>query len=231
MVVVMRIVIVVVYMVIVVIVVRIPMVVISVVVMPVPGAPGIPVPGIVTPVPAGTPYNIIREENKPYHWPVSHIIIGGGDHHIGTVSHVPWIGRIGIGRFNDIIPSVQCLVTDELYAHFAVAHLFDGEYGHILAFGAGKHRPQNDRMDVTVDIVVNGYVVNQIVTVKVKVVDPGILLVQLFLKAFKRFGFLEKFHYCIEVKIITRQAEILIRHVLGSHCAPSLQEECEDRDE
>jgi len=83
-------------------------------------------------------------------------------------------------------------------------------------------------MHISIHIIGNSYIVNQIVSVEIEVVDPGILIIQLSFEGFQRFGFLEQIHYSIEVKIVTRKSEIFIRHVLGPHCAPSCKEECED---
>jgi len=84
-------------------------------------------------------------------------------------------------------------------------------------------------MKITVGIIGNGYIVNQVVSVQVEVIDPGILIVQISFKSFQCLRFLEQLHHGIEVKIVTRQAKIFIRLVLGPHCTRSGKEECEDR--
>jgi len=84
-------------------------------------------------------------------------------------------------------------------------------------------------MYISIDIIGNGYIVHHVVPVQVEVIDPGILVIQIPFKAFKGLRFLEQLHHGIKVEIVARQTEILIRHALGPHCAPSCKEECEDR--
>jgi len=73
-------------------------------------------------------------------------------------------------------------------------------------------------MNIFVDIVGYCYIINQVVTVKVEVVDMGIFSIEVSLKGFKRFRFLEKFHDRVEIKIIPRQTEVFLRVVLGPDC-------------
>jgi hypothetical protein len=84
-------------------------------------------------------------------------------------------------------------------------------------------------MNITIDEIMNRYIVNQVITVKIKVVYPGIGIVETPFKAFQSLRLLEELHYGIEVQIVARQTEILIRPFLGPHCTPSCYQECEDR--
>jgi hypothetical protein len=100
-------VVVVVPMVIILVVVSVPVALISVVIVPVVGMPGVPESGVITPVPCRMPDYISGMKDEPYYRPGSNVIIGGcDDGHIGPVAHVSGIGRLGVIRFNDIIPSV-----------------------------------------------------------------------------------------------------------------------------
>ena len=84
-------------------------------------------------------------------------------------------------------------------------------------------------MNITIDVILNRYIVDQIITVQIKIVYPGIGIVETPFKAFEGLGLLEELHYGIKVQIVARQTKILIRPLLGPHCTPSCYQECEDR--
>jgi len=132
-------VVVVVPMVIMLVVMRVPVGMISVIIVPVIRVPGIPVIRVVTPIPCRAPEYISGMEDELHHRPGGDVIVRGCDNRpIIPGAQVSRIGCFGVIRFNDIIPSVQCLVTDQLYPYFPVFQFFYDEYGHILTFVARK---------------------------------------------------------------------------------------------
>lgn len=70
-------------------------------------------------------------------------------------------------------------------------------------------------MDIAIDIIGNRDVIDQVVSVQVKIIDAGILRVELSFKLFKRFGFLKKLHYCIKIEVVPRKSQVFFRPILG----------------
>ncbi len=73
-------------------------------------------------------------------------------------------------------------------------------------------------MNIAVDIVGDGQVINHVVTVKVEVVDPGVLVVEVPLESFEGLRLLEKLHHCVEIQIVTRETQVFLRIVLCPDC-------------
>ncbi len=73
-------------------------------------------------------------------------------------------------------------------------------------------------MNIAVDIVGDSQVINHVVTVKVEVVDPGVLVVEVPLECFEGLRLLEKLHHCVEIQIVTRETQVLLRIVLCRDC-------------
>ena len=73
-------------------------------------------------------------------------------------------------------------------------------------------------MNIAVNIIGDGYVVNHVVTVKVEVVDPGVLVVEVPLEGLEGLRLLEKLHHCVEIQIVTRETQVLLRIVLCPDC-------------
>ena len=108
----------------------VPVVMIPIIIVPVVRPPGTPVPGIISPVPVGSPHNVTGKINVSDQWPCSNIVIGGGyDVDIPGVGPAPIsrIRRFCIIRFNDIIRSVQRFIPDQLDLYFSVTHFFNHE--------------------------------------------------------------------------------------------------------
>jgi len=198
----------------------IPVVMVTVVLMPEEWSPGMPVDRVVTPVPVGAPYGVVRIVHVPYHRPGCHLIVGGGNNrHIVPLygpAVVTGVGCLRVDRFHNVILSVKSLVTYQLYLHLAVAKLLNSEDSHILVFVAVKDRTEDDGVHVAIDIIRYGQVINISVSVKVEVVYPGFLIVETFFKGFKRLRLLEKLHDCIEVQVVTRETQVFLRIILSS---------------
>ena len=84
-------------------------------------------------------------------------------------------------------------------------------------------------MNIPVNIVENLYIIDVMIVVKVKIVDPGVFIIQAPFKPFKSFGFLEQIHHRIKVKVVARKTQIFIRIFLRHHCCPGCNYRCEDR--
>jgi hypothetical protein len=92
-----------------------PVIMVPVVIMPVVGPPGSPVPGIISPIPGGPPDHIPGMIDKPDQWPGGNIIVRGANHIYVVPVDFPGITRIGgfgIDWLNNIIRSIQGLITD-----------------------------------------------------------------------------------------------------------------------
>ena len=168
------------------------------------------------------PAYIERIVYEPDHRPGSDFIVCGS-YHVNVVSVdcpaiVAGISCFCIYRFNDVISSVQRLVPDELYLSRSVAELLHCKYCNILVFVPVQCGTQYYSMNILVGIVSYCYIINQVVAVKVEVVDMCIFSIEVSLKGFKRFRFLEKFHDRVEIKIIPWQAEVFLRIVLCPDC-------------
>ena len=160
--------------------------------------------------------------DEPDHRPGSDFIVCGSYHgHVVCVdcpAFVAGIRCLCIYRFNYIISSVQRFITDELYLHCSVAELFNREDGHILVLVTVKGRTQHYGMDISFGEVGNGNVINHVVTVKVEVVYPGVLVVEASLEGFKGLRLLEEIHDCVEVQIVTRETQVFLRVILRHDC-------------
>ncbi len=114
--------------------------------------------------------------DEPDHRPGSDFIVCGSYHgHVVSVdcpALVAGIRCLCIYRFYYIVSSVQRFITDKLNLHCPVADLLYGEDCDILLLVAAESRTQHYRMHITISVVGDGYVVNHVVAVEVKVVDP-----------------------------------------------------------
>jgi hypothetical protein len=166
----------------------VPVIMIPIVVMPVMGSPGAPVPGIVPPVPGRSPNDVSRMVNIPDHRPGGNIIIGRGDH-IGIsgvhISGISRIRRFSIDGFHNIVRSVESLIPDQLDLHRSVPQFFHHEDSNILLLVAVQCRPKDDGVYISIDIIRNRYIINQIISVQVQVINHGLLIVQAPLKSFQ----------------------------------------------
>jgi hypothetical protein len=69
-------------------------------------------------------------------------------------------------------------------------------------------------MYVPVYIIRNSYVIDHIVSVEVEVVDMRVLVIEISLESFKSLRLLEKLHNRVEVQIVTRETQVLLRIIL-----------------
>ena len=111
---------------------------ISVVVVPVVRSPGVPVCGVVAPVPVRAPYNVCGSVDESNQRPCANFDIRGCYHCIVSpvpdVAIVPGIGCLGIVRLDDVIPSIQVRVTDQLNLDLSVTELLDSKDCQVLVF-------------------------------------------------------------------------------------------------
>ncbi len=81
-----------------------------------------------------------------------------------------------------------------------------------------------------VAVAVIGYcdVVHPPVAVEVKVVDPGIPVVEASLEALKGRGIAEEIHDRVKIEVVTRETQVFLREVLAADCCQCCQD-YEDR--
>ena len=205
---------------------------ITVVVVPVVRPPGIPVCGVITPVPVRAPYNIGGTVDESDQRPCANFNICCGDHGVVSpvigIAPVAGIDCLSVVRLDDVIFPVQIRIAYQLYLHLSVTELLDSENGQVLVLISVESGAQNNRVYITVYIILNCDVVDKVVVVQVEIVDPGIFIIQVSLETFKCFRFLEQVHHCIQVKVVTRQSKVLFRVVLCPDCASCCYQQCED---
>jgi hypothetical protein len=78
-------------------------------------------------------------------------------------------------------------------------------------------------------IVGNRYVVDEVVPVEIKVVDPGVPVIEVPFELLKGLRLLEEIHHGIEVHVVTRETQVLLRPVLSADYRPCCYQDCEDR--
>lgn len=129
------------------------------------------------------------------------------------VSRITWVRRFGdcarlrVG-FDNVILSIEIFIANELYPNLTVVFLFNIKSCHILVFGLADSHFETDRVKITFHIVLHADVVYLIITVQIEVIDFRIFLIQLPLKAFECFRFLEKLQNRVKVEIIARKIEL-----------------------
>jgi hypothetical protein len=186
------------------IVLRIPMGMVAVIVVPVIRTPRIPPVGIISPVPGRAPYNITRPKNEPDQWPGSHLIGCHVIYHHGPSIHIngiPGIARIGcftvimaisvIVGLNDIVFTIQGLIPDKLDPYLVMSLALNNEYGDILVFPGIDGHLQYNHVNIPVWVINYPYVIDTVIPVQVKVIDPGVLIIQVTFKTLKGLRFLK----------------------------------------
>jgi hypothetical protein len=83
------------------------------------------------------------------------------------------------------------------------------EYGYILDIPRAECILQYNSMIIAIHIVDDPYIIDAPILVKVEVINMHILIIQVPFKDFQCLGFLKKFHYSKQIKIITGKAEII----------------------
>jgi hypothetical protein len=199
------------------VIVRIPVVMVAIIVMPVIGAPGMPVVRIITPVPGRMPCHVGGQEHETDQWPGCDLDGRNPIYHnrlsvhyscsacisrIGRLTGIPAV-RIVIG-FNDIVLSIQGLISDQLDPDLITGITLHNEDSNVLVLADIDGYLQDDDMHILVGLVNDPYIVDIIVSVQIKVVDPIVLIIQGSFETFEGFGFLKKLHYGIKVQVITR---------------------------
>lgn len=116
--------------------------------------------------------------NVPDHRPGCHLVSGCPYHRYVvtdlTPAHIAGVGCltvICIVGFDDVVFTVKLLITNELYFYRSVLELFNSEHCHILALLLAKGNTHHNGVHVVFHIVIDHDVVNQIVTVEVKVIN------------------------------------------------------------
>ena len=69
-------------------------------------------------------------------------------------------------------------------------------------------------MYFSIHIIRYRYVIDHVIAIKVKVIDPGIFIIQVPFKSFQCFRFLKQVHHSVEVKVISRQTKVFFGPVL-----------------
>lgn len=83
-------------------------------------------------------------------------------------------------------------------------------------------------MNIPVNIIVYHNVIDHVVAIQVEVVYHCTLVIQIPFEIFESFSFLEEFHNCIEIEVITWQTQIFIRIVLCPGYAPACYQQRDD---
>lgn len=84
-------------------------------------------------------------------------------------------------------------------------------------------------MDISVDIVLHGYIVDIIIAVQIEVVDPRIRIVQISFEFLEGLRLLEEIHYCIKIEVVSGQSKIIVRVIAGGQCGSRCHHYCKDR--
>ncbi len=206
---------------------------ITVVVVKVPGVVDLPPDGIIFPVPGGAPGNVPRAVDIYHHRPLPHIVVVAGYNCRSAIvdrGSIPYqLLFIHGERLYNVIGTVEKLITNDLYQYLFSSALFDNYHCHILIFIAAKKSAQHNVVNTTALIVGDGYVVNPVVAIEIEVVNPRVPVVQTPLKRFQGGRVAEQIQDRIEVQVVTRQTQVLLREVLRSHYRGDGCQNCEDR--
>lgn len=87
-------------------------------------------------------------------------------------SGVTRIGGFSIRGLDYVVSSVEGLIAYELYLYRTVAKTLDCENSHVLKLVPAHRYPEYDGVIITVGVVVDRYIIDVIIAVKIKVVDP-----------------------------------------------------------
>jgi hypothetical protein len=196
-------------------------VMVTIIIMPVVRTPGTPPVRVVTPVPGRTPDHISGQKDEPHQRPGSYLISCHPVYHHGLSFHITGvtnITRIGcfiisvgiIIGFNDIVLTIQGLIPDQLDANLVIGFTLDVKDGHVLVLTGIDGHLQYDHMNIPVSIIDHPDVVDPVVPVQIKVIDPAVLIIQTAFKTLKGFRFLKEFHHGKEVQIVSRQTQVIV---------------------
>jgi len=203
------------------VIVGIAVVMVTIVIMPVVRTPGTPPVRVVTPVPGRMPNHIGGQKDEPHQRPCSHLVGCHPVYHHGLSFYIPGVTRItrigcfivSVGiiiGFNDIVFTIQGLIADQLDTNLVIGFTLNIEDGHVLVFTGIDGHLQYDHVNIPVSIIDHPYVVDPVVSVQVKVIDPGILIIQVAFKTLEGFRFLKEFHHGKEVQIVSRQTQVIV---------------------
>ncbi len=87
-------------------------------------------------------------------------------------SCVTRVRRFSIHGFDYVVSTVKCLIADKLYLNRSVAKTLDCEDSDVLKLFPVQCHPQNDCVIIAVGVVVDRYIIDVVIAVEVKVVDP-----------------------------------------------------------
>ncbi len=156
------------------VVVREPMAVIPVVIMIVIGSPRTPPGWVISPVPGGTPNSVSRVENIPDNRPEGYVDNRSTSpdyfHVVAAGPDISGIRGFRIVWFNNIVSAIQSFIPDELYLGRSIIELLDRKNGHILRFVAIQGNPENNCVNIPVNIIRYRDIVNEVVPIQVEVV-------------------------------------------------------------
>ena len=168
--------------------------------------------------------------DKADQWPGCYIIIGCGDHIYIAPVYLPGISRIrcfGINGFHNIIGPIKRLIPDKLDLHCAIPQFLHNENSHILLLILVECCTQDNGVYSSIHVIGNRDIVNEIVPIKVQVIDHVFTVIEASLKSFQGFRLLEQIHDSIEVKIVARKTEIFIWITLGRYLQRSCCKDCQ----
>lgn len=195
----------------------IPIVMVAIIIVPVIRMPGMPPGRVVIPVPGRVPCHIGRQIKKTDQGPGSYFIGCNTVHnnrlpfHHRCCAHITRIGRftriITVIGFDDIIFTIQGFIPDQLDPHLVVGFPLHDEYSKVLGFTCIYCNLKQDEMHISIRFINDPDVIDPVIPVQIKIINPGVLIIQVSFKTLKGLRFLEEFHNSKEVQVITWQSQ------------------------
>jgi len=170
----------------------IPVVVVAIVVVPVIRTPWAPPVWVIIPVPGRMPSNIRWQVHESDQRPCGHFIGCYTVHDNCLTVHnrcCTNISRIGgfiyVGSIiwlNNIVLTVHSFITDQLDPHLVIGFALHNKYSDVLVFTGINGHLKYDYMQIPFRFVDDPDVIDPVIPVEVKIIYPGILIIQVLFK-------------------------------------------------
>jgi hypothetical protein len=109
---------------------------------------------------------------------------------IAGITHIAGIWRfciLCIIGFYNVILTVKQFIANQLYLNRSVAEALHGKNSNILGFMLIECNTQYNGVKIAFSVIKNHYIIDQIVSVQVKIIYHGIFIIQASFKIFKGF--------------------------------------------
>lgn len=154
-----------------------------------------PVPGVITPVIRRVPY-----------------------HMEGIPKEIINYGTMHINRFKNVVGTVNVFITHNLHHYFPLITNIDIDGGNILKNIVTQYRLDNYKVYLFLIGFYHPQVIDISVSIKVKVGDLMLGIVEHLFKVFQIFGFTKQIGYCFQIQVITYIVTVgIYRYGLLSH--------------